>query len=125
MLGEVDITTLVPVKDLREATAFFEKQLHLSRVRDDPNWVQYRSGTSNLIVYESEFAGTNQASTAAWTVEDVEATVRGLKANGVSSFQQYSHLPGTTRHGDIHHAGTVKMAWFKDPTGNIFEINGG
>ena len=42
----------------------------------------------------------------------------------MSSFQHYDDLPGTTRDGDIHRNGPVKMAWFKDPSGNMFEVNG-
>lgn len=124
MLGETDITTLVAVKDLGEAKAFYEEQLRLVRTDQTSGWAQYRSGTSNLIVYESQFGGTNDATTAAWTVTNVEETVRALKASGVSSFQQYDDLPGATRVGDIHHSGAVKMAWFKDPSGNTFEVNG-
>jgi predicted enzyme related to lactoylglutathione lyase len=125
MLGDTDITTLVAVNDLGEAMAFYEQTLRLERTDGDPGWVQYRSGTCDLIVYESQFAGSNKATTAAWTVNDVRETVDELKRNGVHSFQQYDDLPGTTRDGDIHDAGPVKMAWFKDPSGNIFEVNGG
>jgi predicted enzyme related to lactoylglutathione lyase len=124
MLSDTAITTLVAVKDLGEAMAFYEEKLQLVRTDESSGWTQYRSGTSDLIVYQSEFAGTNKATTAAWTVNDVEETVRGLKANGVSSFQHYDDLPGTTRDGDIHRNGTVKMAWFRDPSGNMFEVNG-
>lgn len=124
MLGDTAITTLVAVKDLGEAIAFYEQKLQLARTDQSSGWVQYRSGTSSLIIYESELGGSNRATTAAWTVDDVEETVRALKANGVSSFQQYDDLPGGTRDGDIHHSGAVKMAWFKDPSGNIFEVNG-
>jgi predicted enzyme related to lactoylglutathione lyase len=124
MLVDTDITTLVAVKDLSEAMAFYEEKLRLVRTDESSGWAQYRSGASDLIVYESELAGTNKATTAAWTVNDVEETVRELKANGVSSFQQYDDLPGATRDGDIHHSGAVKMAWFKDPSGNVFEVNG-
>ena len=107
-----------------EAKAFYEKKLQLVRTDEKSEWAQYRSGTGDLTVYESEFAGTNRATTAAWTVNDVEETVRVLKTNGVSSFQQYDDLPGTTRDGDIHHNGAIKIAWFKDPSGNMFEVNG-
>ena len=124
MLSDTEITTIVPVKGLDEAAAFYEKTLRLTRIDADHGWVQYRSGTSDLIVYESPHAGSNKATTAAWTVNDVKETVRELKANGVSSFLQYDDLPGTTRNGDIHEAGAVTMAWFKDPSGNIFEVNG-
>lgn len=125
MLGNVELTTLVAVKDLGEATAFYEKTLGLTKVGENPGFVQYRSGTSNLIVYESEFAGSNKATTAAWHVDDLEETVRELKSKGVP-FEHFDHLPDTTRDGDIHDAaGAFKIAWFRDPTGNIFEINNG
>ena len=124
MLSDVSVTTLVPVKDLEKATSFYEQTLGLTKVDADQGWVQYQSGTSNLIIYETSNAGSNKATTAAWTVKDVRETVRELKASGVTSFQQYDDLPGATRRGDIHEAGPVTMAWFKDPSGNIFEING-
>jgi len=124
MLKDTNITTMVPAKDLDEATAFFEKSLGLPRVDADQGWIQYRCGTTELIVYETPHAGSNRATTAAWTVADVRKTVSELKASGVSSFQQYDDLPGSTRDGDIHEAGPVSMAWFTDPSGNIFEVNG-
>jgi catechol-2,3-dioxygenase len=125
MLGDRDVTTLVSVKDLGEAAPFYEKTLGLTKVGQDPGFVQFRSGASTLIVYESQTAGTNKATTAAWHVDDVGETVRELKAKGVSSFQHYDDLPGVTRDGEIHAAGEFNIAWFKDPTGNIFEINNG
>lgn len=124
MLHDHDITTLVAVKDLSEAAAFYEGKLRLARTDESRGWVEYRSGATKLIVYESEHGGTNEATTAAWTVSNVEETVRELKSNGVASFQHYDVLPGTTRDGEIHSGGPVQMAWFKDPSGNIFEVNG-
>jgi catechol 2,3-dioxygenase-like lactoylglutathione lyase family enzyme len=124
MLGDADVTTMVAVRDLAEATTFYEKALGLARIGENPGGFRYRSGNSDLIVYRSDSAGTNKASIAAWTVGDVAETVRDLKSNGVSSFQRYDDLPGLTRDGDIHDAGGFKIAWFKDPTGNILEING-
>src|SRR5437899_406944 len=123
MLGNADVTTMVPVKDLDTAEEFYEKTLGLARVDGGSGVVTYGSGTGNLIVYESDFAGTNKATTALWKVENVAETVRELKARGVR-FEQYDNLPGVTRDGDIHDTGSFKTAWFKDPTGNIFEING-
>jgi catechol 2,3-dioxygenase-like lactoylglutathione lyase family enzyme len=123
MLGDADVTTMLPVKDLDTAAEFYEEKLGLTRVDGSPNVVMYRSGSSNLFVYASEFAGTNKGTAALWNVKDVESTVRELNARGVA-FQQYDNLPGVTRDGDIHDTGSFKTAWFKDPDGNIFEING-
>jgi catechol 2,3-dioxygenase-like lactoylglutathione lyase family enzyme len=124
MLGNTNLTTLVAVNDLGAATTFYEKTLGLTKVGGNPGFVQYRTGTSDVIVYESQYAGSNKATTAAWHVDDLEETVRQLKSKGVS-FEHYDDLPDTTRDGDIHDAGGFKIAWFKDPTGNIFEINNG
>jgi catechol 2,3-dioxygenase-like lactoylglutathione lyase family enzyme len=124
MLGDTDVMTMVAVKNLGEATAFYEKTLGLAKVGQNPGGVEYRSGASRFFVYPSEFAGTNKATTAVWQVGDLEDTVRELKAKGVG-FDHYDDLPDTTRDGDIHSAGAFKIAWFRDPTGNIFEVNNG
>jgi hypothetical protein len=37
------------------------------------------------------------------------------------TFEHYD-LPNMTRQGDLHVAGAMKVAWFKDPDGNIFSL---
>ena len=55
-----------------------------------------------------------------WAVDDVEEIVRTLKAKDVT-FEHYD-LPQTKREGDVHVAGEHKIAWFKDPDGNILSV---
>jgi hypothetical protein len=55
-----------------------------------------------------------------FVAEDVDDLVRILKGRGVT-FEHYD-LPNMTRQGDIHVAGSMKAAWFKDPDGNIFSV---
>ncbi|HEY4397397.1 MAG TPA: VOC family protein [Acidimicrobiia bacterium] len=124
MLGDTDFTAMVAVNDLDEAESFYEKTLGLTRVDENPAGVEYRSGASRLMVYVSEFAGSNKATNAVWHVDDVDETVRELKNRG-TAFERYDNLPGVTRDGDVHVGGEFRIAWFKDPTGNIFEINNG
>ena len=45
------------------------------------------------------------------------------KGKGVS-FEHYDDLPDMTRKGDTHVAGPMKLAWFKDPAGNILGLEG-
>ena len=71
-------------------------------------------------MYRSTFAGTNKATALTWAVDDVEEIVRTLKAKGVT-FEHYD-LPQTKREGDVHVAGEHKIAWFKDPDGNILSV---
>src|SRR5262245_27590883 len=89
-------------------------------VPEDNEVVVFTSGHSLINVYRSQFAGTNKATALTWAVEDVEAEVRALKAKGVT-FQQYD-MPGLKLEGDIHVAGPMKVASFKDPDGNLLNI---
>ena len=123
MLSDKNAMATVPVKDMQAARKFYGETLGLKPDRiDTPEVVTYRSGNSRLVVYRSEFAGTNKATTATWGIgSDLENEVRRLKKAGVV-FEHYD-LPGLRREGDIHMAGDFKAAWFKDPDGNILHIN--
>ena len=122
MLGNVEVQPMLPVKDLPAAQKFYEETLGLKRLHVEPDVVAtYQSGKSTLNVYRSEFAGTNKGTAALWEVDDVEGTVKQLKAKG-ATFVHYDDMPGVTREGDIHHAGPMKVAWLKDPAGNILSV---
>ena len=101
-----------------------EVTLQLKRSEHGNGDVQtYQSGDAEVVVYASQFAGTNRATSVTWTVDDVDDTVKDLKARGVA-FEHYD-LPDTTRKGDVHLSGNMKMAWFKDPDGNILSVVSG
>jgi catechol 2,3-dioxygenase-like lactoylglutathione lyase family enzyme len=122
MLGDADVQPMLPVGDLEAAKKFYEEALGLRRAGEMPGTaVVYRSGGGTLCVYRSEFAGTNQGTAAMWEVDDVEGLVAELSARGVS-FEHYDDLPGLTRKGDVHAAGDFRVAWFKDPAGNILSL---
>lgn len=122
MLGESDAIATIAVKKLAPAKKFYEETLglKLDGPQNEKSVAQYRSGKSKVLVYESQYAGTNKATVANWIVADVEAEARALAAKGVK-FEHYD-FPGMTRKGDVHIAGDFKTAWFKDPDGNILSI---
>jgi catechol 2,3-dioxygenase-like lactoylglutathione lyase family enzyme len=111
--------------DMGVATDFYANTLGLKQVgTEGSEAVVYESGTSRILVYASKYAGTNKATAVTWSVGDgVEAIVQALKAKGVT-FEHYD-LPGMTRTGDVHDAGGLRAAWFKDPDGNIHAIVSG
>jgi catechol 2,3-dioxygenase-like lactoylglutathione lyase family enzyme len=122
MLGDRDAVATVAVKDLERARKFYEGTLGLKPIHTEgEEAIQFRSGTSTLTVYRSRFAGTNQATAVSWTVgDDLDRVVRALRDRGVS-FEHYD-MPGMKREGDVHLAGDMKVAWFKDPDGNILSL---
>ena len=73
-----------------------------------------------LNVYRSDFAGTNEATAVTWEVDDIEAEVASLKGKGI--FFEHYDMPGLALEGDVHVGEGMKIAWFKDPDGNILNI---
>jgi catechol 2,3-dioxygenase-like lactoylglutathione lyase family enzyme len=124
MLADKDAIATIAVKDLKAAKKFYGDTLGLKPIPvPEPEVLNYRSGNSTVLVYKSQFAGSNKATAVTWIVDDVEGTVRDLKAKGIS-FEHYD-FPGMTRKGDVHIAGKSKAAWFKDPDGNILAVVSG
>jgi catechol 2,3-dioxygenase-like lactoylglutathione lyase family enzyme len=121
MLGRIDVTPNLAVKNLAAARKFYEGTLGLEQVETEGDeLIVYKSGNSKLNVYKSKFAGTNQATAVTWDVADVDATVQALKGKGVK-FEHYD-MPGMKLQGDVHVADGMKAAWFKDPDGNILNV---
>jgi catechol 2,3-dioxygenase-like lactoylglutathione lyase family enzyme len=121
MLGDYDALATIAVKNLAAARKFYEGKLGFKVVHTEGDQaVTYKSGNSQLLVYQSQFAGTSKATAATWMVKDVEALVKDLKSKGIA-FEHYN-MPGMTLKGDVHVAGPRKNAWLKDPDGNILAL---
>jgi catechol 2,3-dioxygenase-like lactoylglutathione lyase family enzyme len=121
MLNDTDVLATIGVKNLPAAAEFYEKKIGLKKVDEVPNQVLvYQSGTSKMIVYQSQYAGTNKATAATWVVDDVDGTVRELQGKGVT-FEHYD-FPGVKLEGDVHVMGGRRSAWYKDPDGNILSL---
>src|ERR1017187_5492042 len=125
MLGQKNALATVAVKDLEVTRKFYEGTLGLKVAGPTgPEVLTFESGSSKILVYKSQFAGTNQATAGTWPVgEEGDAIVRDLKAKGVT-FENYD-FPNVTHEGDVHVFGRMRNAWFKDPDGNILSVVNG
>ena len=122
MLGDKEVVATISVKDLAAARKFYEGTLGLKVLSaQGAEAVTYQSGVAKLIVYRSQYAGSNKATAANFLVgKDIEKIVQGLADRGVP-FEHYD-IPQMTRTGHIHAIGDFKTAWFKDPDGNIIAL---
>jgi catechol-2,3-dioxygenase len=122
MLGDKDVIATVAVKDLGVARKFYEGKLGLKVTNEEGSEaITFQSGRSELIVYRSQYAGTNKATALNWRVgAGIDKEVAALREKGVA-FEHYD-MPGMTREGDLHVMGNMKSAWFKDPDGNIIAL---
>jgi catechol 2,3-dioxygenase-like lactoylglutathione lyase family enzyme len=121
MLGKRNAVANLAVKDLDRARAFYTEKLGLEQVDNEGDeLVVLKSGDTMLNVYRSDFAGTNEATAVTWEVDDIDAEVASLKGKGI--FFEHYDMPGLALEGDVHVGDGMKIAWFKDPDGNILNI---
>ena len=122
MLGQHDVAATLAVNDIDAGRSFYEETLGLVPAVEMGDAVVYSAGNSRVLVYRSEYAGTNRATAATWAVGDeLDTVVQALRDKGVT-FEHYDDLPGVTRDGDVHMLGGLRGVWFKDPDGNILSV---
>lgn len=131
-LSNYRLNAFIAVTDMTQAEDFYEGKLGLPAVRTDPDGskVYASGGNESLVVYPSpDHAGRSTATLATWYVDDVEQVVDELTSNGVA-FEHYEGVLesgfdySTDEKGISPRAGGGKVAWFKDPDGNLFSIEG-
>ena len=124
MLNQKAALATVAVKDINAARRFYESVLGLRLVHSEQGVaLTFESGGTRLLVYQSEYAGTNRATAVTWEVGgDVTAIVQQLGSQGVT-FEHYDDMP-MKRTGDVYEADGFQVAWFKDPDGNIHALTG-
>ncbi len=131
-LSDHPMNASIAVSDMERAIAFYEGKLGLvaTKAGADGSRIYATGGAVALMVYPSpEHAGKATATMATWYVDDVERMVDALVANGVT-FEHYDgELErgfdyGTDEKGISPRAGGGRIAWFQDPDGNTFAIEG-
>ena len=118
MLANSPVTTMLPVKDLNRARAFYEGKLGLKPVGLKPDGkFTYDCGGATLALFPKE-GGTKADHTAvSFRVPDIAASIAELERAGVT-FEDYD-FPGLKTVGHVCVLGAEKAAWFLDTEGNI------
>jgi predicted enzyme related to lactoylglutathione lyase len=122
MLTGASVTTMLPVKDMARARAFYENCLGLKPggFRPDGKFT-YAMGGSTLALFPKP-EGTKADHTAiSFRVDDIAASIAQLKNAGVV-FEDYD-FPGLKTVNHVCVLGAEKAAWFKDPEGNYLCIH--
>ena len=124
-LKDSKVGTAVAVTDLDRARSFFEGKLGLESSQQSDETAMYEcGGGTGLFLYVSEHAGSNEATLAGFEVADFDAARSELAEKGVD-FELYDDESGVkTDENGVFEGPGFKAAWFKDPDGNIFAING-
>ena len=122
MLSDSSVTTMLPVKDMARARAFYEGCLGLKPgdLKADGKFVYMVAGTALALFPKPE--GTKADHTAiSFRVPDIAASIEKLKSAGVV-FEDYD-FPGLKTVNHVCVLGAEKAAWFKDTEGNYLCIH--
>ena len=122
MLDAMDYWPTLPAADMERAKRFYAEKLGLSPLVETEAWITYRSGSTIFQLYPTSSAGTAGHTLGGWVTDDLEATVTGLRENGVV-FEEYD-MPGLrTVDGIADLGGVERAAWFRDSEGNILAVS--
>jgi catechol 2,3-dioxygenase-like lactoylglutathione lyase family enzyme len=107
--------------DAERAKEFYRDKLGLKLVSDEGFALVFDANGTMLRVQKVKEVGEAKYTTLGWNVPDIAATVDELEKAGVN-FERYG-FPGQDEKGIwTAPGGAAKVAWFKDPDGNILSL---
>jgi catechol 2,3-dioxygenase-like lactoylglutathione lyase family enzyme len=122
MLKDLEVTAVLPAKDIDRARTFYRDVLGLepADAMDEEN-LMYRCGNgTGFLLYKTDNAGTARNTQMGWATDDLEAEVKDLRSRG-AVFEEYD-LPGLKTENGIASTPVGKAAWFLDTEGNILNL---
>lgn len=121
MLPSAKITGFVPSKELARARQFYEKTLGLRLLSEDDFALVFEAGGGLVRVTKVENFKPQEFTILGWVVPSIEDAARELEEKGVT-FQRYGFKNQDAR-GIWTSPSGAKIAWFKDPDGNVLSIS--
>ena len=121
MLASSKIIGFVPTKDSKKARDFYEHKLGFQFVSDDQFALVMNAGGTMIRIAKAKDFAPAPYTVMGWEVDDMNAIVTWLTARGVV-FEKYPFVQDqklgiwTTPTGE-------KVAWFKDPDGNVLSVS--
>lgn len=124
MLSNAHIEARIPTKDLARARRWYAEKLGLVPVEEREGGLRYEGASGVFCLFASAGASDGSFTQMGFYVDDIEATVAGLRSRGVV-FEEYD---GTVN-GIMDIAGNYpskgraeRGAWFRDSEGNLLGI---
>ena len=120
MLADSLAVTTVAVSDLDRSKRFYQEQLGLKLLDENPGSCRFGAGKGSQLSVRRGQPNVGQT-VAHFEVDDIEAVIRDLTSRGVE-FEEYES-PKTVN--SIAQIGPARGAWFKDPDGNVLGVREG
>jgi catechol 2,3-dioxygenase-like lactoylglutathione lyase family enzyme len=120
MLGTAHIIAFAATVDSTNARAFYEGALGLRCVSDDQFALVLDANGVQLRIQKVATLAPQPHTLLGWSVPSIDSAVRQLASRGVA-FERYPHFQ-QDRQGVWTSPSGAKVAWFKDPDGNLLSL---
>jgi catechol 2,3-dioxygenase-like lactoylglutathione lyase family enzyme len=121
VLAASKIIGFVPTKNSKKAREFYEGKLGFQFVSDDQFALVMRAGETMIRVSKANDFVPAPHTVMGWEVKDIETVVRWLSGRGVV-FEKYPFVEDKEL-GIWSAPSGDKVAWFKDPDGNVLSLS--
>jgi len=121
MLSDSNLAAFIATSKPDEARAFYENVLGLTLLSDEQYAIVFDANGTTLRVQKAGSFTPQQFTALGWHVDDIEATMAVLRAKGVT-FEQFPWMPEGSN-GIMTFPEGARVAWFKDPDGNLLSID--
>jgi catechol 2,3-dioxygenase-like lactoylglutathione lyase family enzyme len=121
MLSSQKIVAFVATQTPDKAKTFYQDTLGLPLLSEDFFALVFDAHGTMLRVSKVEKAVIAPYTVLGWQVQDIVATAKALQQSGVT-FEHFQGLPQDEL-GVWNAPGGARVAWFKDPDGNLLSIS--
>jgi catechol 2,3-dioxygenase-like lactoylglutathione lyase family enzyme len=121
MLAAAKMVGFLLTKDYDKARAFFEGQLGFQFISLDQFALVMSIGGHNIRIVRVPNFTPLQSTVLGWDVLDIQAVVAWLNQQGVAC-EKYPFVQDREL-GIWNAPGGAKVAWFKDPDGNVLSVS--
>ena len=115
------VVTFLTTQNQDAALKFYRDTLGFAFIRDDGFALVFDMNGVMLRIGKAQQFTPAQSTVLGWEVPDVAAAMDALEQKGVV-FERYPNL-GQDERGVCTFPGGDKVAWFKDPDGNVLSIS--
>ncbi len=120
MLNTQNVHAFIPTLDFAKAKAFYGETLGLKQVSENPYAMEFDANGTLLRITLVRELNPHPFTVLGWGVTNIEDEMRELAGKGVV-FEKFG-LPGQNDKGVWQADETTKVAWFKDPDGNLLSL---
>ncbi len=122
MLSNNKIVALVPITDADQARSFYVDKLGLRFVSDDGFAVVVDANGNQVRLTKMKEVKPQPFTVLGWETNDIAADIRELQEKGVV-FERFHDFMKQDELGVWTAPDGTKVAWFKDPDGNILSLS--